>query len=312
MSQDEARRGGLPRRSLTIALPTVAALGAGSALAVGAIPSADGTIQACYYTGTDEEERPGALRVVDDEEECQSDEDSLAWNQRGPRGEQGLPGPRGADGRAGAAGPAGAAGAPGPAGPQGPQGPKGEQGPAGSGGVGGSGGSSSGGGVGTFFNTSNSDIFLKIDGIEGSSKSKSYEKWIQLESFSWGLTNAGTQHSGGAGSSGKVSLQDFSLAKLPDASTTDFIQNGATGKHHKDAFVEVTRQSSKGNPMKWMSYKFEDVLITGYGVGGTSENAMETATLNFGKVAISTYGADSSGVIRVIGTATYDVKNNKK
>src|SRR5882757_4275104 len=58
------------RHAVKIALPTAAALGAGAAIAVGAIPSSDGTIQACYagpsgmYVG-DAFEAPGALRVID-------------------------------------------------------------------------------------------------------------------------------------------------------------------------------------------------------------------------------------------------------
>ncbi len=36
------------------------------------------------------------------------------------------------------------------------------------------------------------DYFLKIDGIQGESQDKTHKNEIQLDSFSWGATNAGT------------------------------------------------------------------------------------------------------------------------
>ena len=64
------------KRAVQIALPTAAALGAGAAIAAGAIPGSDGTITGCYNSKTengvpqdifidDQPEAPGALRVID-------------------------------------------------------------------------------------------------------------------------------------------------------------------------------------------------------------------------------------------------------
>src|SRR6185312_13259552 len=64
------------KRAVQIALPTAAALGAGAAIAAGAIPGSDGTITGCYNSKTengipqvifysDGSELPGGLRVID-------------------------------------------------------------------------------------------------------------------------------------------------------------------------------------------------------------------------------------------------------
>jgi hypothetical protein len=64
------------KRAVQIALPTAAALGAGAAIAAGAIPGGDGTITGCYNSKTengvpqalffgDASEPPGGLRVID-------------------------------------------------------------------------------------------------------------------------------------------------------------------------------------------------------------------------------------------------------
>src|SRR3954454_5769027 len=89
---------------LRFALPTVAALGAGAAVAVAAIPSADGTIHGCINPASTP---PGAARIIDDATQaCAAGETPLNWTQ---------PGPVGPPGRAGRAGPAGPPGDPGSA-----------------------------------------------------------------------------------------------------------------------------------------------------------------------------------------------------
>ena len=43
------------------------------------------------------------------------------------------------------------------------------------------------------------DYFLKIDGIPGESQDKTHKNEIQLNSFSWGATNAGILRDGRRG-----------------------------------------------------------------------------------------------------------------
>src|SRR4051812_19043098 len=83
---------------LRFALPTVAALGAGAAVAVAAIPSADGTIHACINPASTP---PGAVRIIDDATQtCAAGETPLTWSQTGPTGPAGPPGPQGDPGSA--------------------------------------------------------------------------------------------------------------------------------------------------------------------------------------------------------------------
>lgn len=52
-------------------------------------------------------------------------------------------------------------------------------------------------------------IFLKLDGITGESTDHKHKDEIQLESFSWGASNAGSAGTGDKG--GQISFQDFSF-----------------------------------------------------------------------------------------------------
>jgi type VI secretion system secreted protein Hcp len=103
VADDDRSLAGLPRKTLKIALPTLAALGAGTAFAVAAIPDQDGTIHGCYRTDTDSSGFPGGLRVIDGSNECGNNEKALNWNQQGvpgpqgPKGDQGNKGDQGDD-----------------------------------------------------------------------------------------------------------------------------------------------------------------------------------------------------------------------
>jgi type VI secretion system secreted protein Hcp len=53
------------------------------------------------------------------------------------------------------------------------------------------------------------DAFLKLDGIDGESADAKYKGAIEILSFSWGVSNAGSHGSGSGGGAGKASFQDL-------------------------------------------------------------------------------------------------------
>jgi hypothetical protein len=90
-----------PRRYLRLAFPTAAILGVGGAIAVAAIPAADGTINGCYNTSSVQGGPTGQLRIVDDPSQCtSSSEKAIHWNQQGPPGPKGDQGNKGDQGAA--------------------------------------------------------------------------------------------------------------------------------------------------------------------------------------------------------------------
>lgn len=114
----------MTRRSWKAAAAAVAglALVGIAAAALGAIPSSDGTIHACYDPKTGK-----ALRLIDVEagQTCNAEKErEVVWSVEGPPGPPGPPGPQGPAGLTGPQGPQGAQGSQGPQGPQGSPGRK--------------------------------------------------------------------------------------------------------------------------------------------------------------------------------------------
>jgi len=279
------------KRGLQIAFPTVAALGAGAAIAAGAIPGSDGTITGCYASKTengipqdilvnDASEAPGTLRVIDPSlphtivpgvgarpianlaAVCVPDEETeITWNQKGPAG---TPGEPGKEGKAGGSGPAGSQGAPG------------GQGAPGAPLIGGTTFGVSGGGT----------TFLKIDGIDGESTQKDHKGEIEIGSFSvsaQGAQGAGSQSSGAG--AGKVSIQSFSITKTLDKSSPLLFQAAATGQHFKDATLSFTRKAG-GKEQTYLKFDFQNVLISSVQDGSSGGGApTEQVTFAFQKVS---------------------------
>lgn len=263
MSRDEANRivraveraRRSRRAALKVAIPTAAALGAGAAIAIGSIPSGDGTITGCYLTTVTnvDIQRYGQLRVIDPQQQapgqldpqhaCLPDEATITWNQRGPQG------------------------------PQGVQGPQGPQGPAGRDLIGDT----------SFGFGGGSATYLKLDGVKGEATAKLHKGEIAVSSFSIG---ASQQHaSGGGGGAGKVSFSSFTITKRIDKASPLLFQGAAQGKHYKEAVVSFAK-TKRGKQTDYLEFKMTNVLISSIadGTSQSSHQPVEQISFNFAKI----------------------------
>jgi type VI secretion system secreted protein Hcp len=173
-------------RIFKFALPAAVVLGAGTAVAIAAIPSSDGIITACRVTtGT----TPGQLRIIDTEatptQACTTNEATVTWNEAGPPGPQGDPGPPGDSGSGTDTGntqPFDTSQAGGPS----------------------------------------ADIFLAIDGIPGDSTDAQHKNQISIESFAFLAKRPSTRTAGAVRFSGLRldKVYDVSSPRILSAATS--------------------------------------------------------------------------------------------
>jgi len=64
------------------------------------------------------------------------------------------------------------------------------------------------------------DMFIKIGDLKGESRDAKHKEQIDVLAWSWGMTNSGSAHMGGGAGAGKVSVNDLSLTKYIDFSST--------------------------------------------------------------------------------------------
>lgn len=145
------------------------------------------------------------------------------------------------------------------------------------------------------------DMFLKIENIKGESKDSNHSEWIEIQSYSWGLSQTGSFSTGAGGGAGKVSMQDFSFTKRLDKSTPKLMEYCATGNHIKDAVLHVAR--TKNDQQTYLEYKLSDVLVSSYSPAcssGGSDGPVDQISLNFTKIQM-VYSEIDCSTNKVIG-----------
>ena len=155
---------------------------------------------------------------------------------------------------------------------------------------------------------SQSDYYLKIDGIDGESTTKDHDKEIQVMSWSFGASNPTTVGSGGMGA-GKVHMQDFHFTKMVDKASPMLFKALATGQHIKKATVTVSKPSSDGKSVLFMTYTFEDVMVSSW--QNSADPLIEEVSFTFQKIMIEYKPQKADGTLDAAVKAGWDVKANK-
>lgn len=155
------------------------------------------------------------------------------------------------------------------------------------------------------------DYFLKIDGIEGESTDDTHKKEIDLVSWSWSETNAGSSASNGGLGSGKVDMKDFVFKMQTNKASPKLMLACASGLHIKSAIL-VCRKSG-GSKLEYLKITFSDLLIASYVTGGSKDDVLpvDTIAFNFSKIQFeyTPQKADGTGDSKV--ASGWDLKLNK-
>lgn len=156
------------------------------------------------------------------------------------------------------------------------------------------------------------DYFLKIDGIEGESHDSKHKATIDLESWSWGVTQHGTHAGGGGGGAGKAVAQDFHFVMKVNKASAKLMLACATGEHIKKA-VLTCRKAGK-TQQEFLMYTMEDLLVSSYQTGGSGHSDIvptDQISLNFSKVQVEYKIQNADGTTSPGGKAGYSFKENK-
>jgi type VI secretion system secreted protein Hcp len=143
-------------------------------------------------------------------------------------------------------------------------------------------------------------VYIKFDGVDGESKAKGHEKWIELQSFSAAEARAAVRDAGSGQASGKRDAatgmatgkrqhKPFVITKPVDKSSPKLAEAVAKGKVFKT--VEISDGA--------MTYVFQDCIISSIQASPSpgGDRPMESLSLNFTKVEM-TYKEDKKDAVR--------------
>jgi type VI secretion system secreted protein Hcp len=155
------------------------------------------------------------------------------------------------------------------------------------------------------------DSFLKLGDLKGESIVDKMEDHIQVDSWNWGMSQAGTTHSGTGGGAGKVNVQDMSFSKRMDSSTPAIIKAVCNGAHFGEATLTCRKAGEK--PLDYVIIVMKDVIITSYSTSGSAgaDEVYDNFALNFASYKLSYQPQDNKGA-KAGGAidAEYDIAKN--
>ena len=155
------------------------------------------------------------------------------------------------------------------------------------------------------------DIFAKLGDIKGESLDSKHKDEIEVLSYSWGVTNAGSMGHGSGGGEGKASFHDLSFVHNVDKASPVLMQACATGAHLKEA--TITHRKAGKEQHEYMIVKMNDVIVTGVTHGGSGDSGhSENVSLSFAKVALEYKPQKPDGSLDAGIFFKYDLKAQKE
>ena len=154
------------------------------------------------------------------------------------------------------------------------------------------------------------DCFLKLGDIKGEARDHVHQDSIDVLAWSWGMAQSGTMSLGGGGGSGKVAIQDLSITKYVDTSSTNLYLKCANGKHYPEALLTVRKSGE--NPVEYVKITMTDVMIGNISTGGSGgeDRVTENVSLNFAKVKVEYTPQNADGSAAATMEMNWDIEAN--
>jgi len=156
--------------------------------------------------------------------------------------------------------------------------------------------------------------------VVGESTDAEHKGQIEILSFSHGESQpgGGTRSTAGGGTSGRVTMQDFSVAKYLDKSSPVLNLACCAGTHYGTVTIQLYRATQDASkPVKYMEYILTDAVIASYSIsggGGSGDVPVESLSFNFSTIKWSyiPQKKEAPGGTEAAIASGWSLKENKK
>jgi type VI secretion system secreted protein Hcp len=134
---------------------------------------------------------------------------------------------------------------------------------------------------------------MKFGPIEGPVTTKGFEKWIELDSFTWGVMRAIRSAARGATSreGTEPMISQITVSKRMDVASNKLFQDATGGDLSADVTLTFTT-TTKDTITTFLTYVLSNTGVSRYSVSSGGQNPMDTLRLNGTKVMITYSGLD--------------------
>ncbi|WGZ94394.1 MAG: type VI secretion system tube protein Hcp [Candidatus Thiothrix putei] len=156
------------------------------------------------------------------------------------------------------------------------------------------------------------DMFCKIDGIDGESTDDKHAKWIEIDSYTCGVSQPVSGKNVGGLTGGKADFQPFGIVKTVDAATPDLHTYCANGKHIPKVEIECCLATEDKHV--FMKYTLEDAIVSSITATGSVDDVRpaEKVTFAYGKIKWDYTPIDKTGKPGAALSRAWNVGTNAK
>jgi type VI secretion system secreted protein Hcp len=153
--------------------------------------------------------------------------------------------------------------------------------------------------------------------IDGESMDSQHEKWIEVQSFNWGVAHPIGHQTGTYGSvgAGRADFQDFSFTKLADSASPLLYKACAQATDFSTVVFEIVSDMA-GKKLTVMMFVFEDCTISSISPGGSSGDAagrpMESVSLFYRKITWHFQPVDDTGKVGTAVDRGWNIQQNSE
>lgn len=155
-------------------------------------------------------------------------------------------------------------------------------------------------------------IYMKFGSVNGAVTTKGFEKWIELNSFQWGVGRAvGSAARGSTNREGsEPSISEVTVTKAMDIASNALFSDAVGGGLNTTVQLKFTT-TTKDTITTYLKYELSKTGVSGYSVSSGGDNPSESLSLNFTKIMITHTGTDSK-VGGAPDTVGYDLETMHK
>ena len=155
------------------------------------------------------------------------------------------------------------------------------------------------------------NAYLYVEGVEGPSTSKT--GFIDILSFSWGVSQTSTYGAGASGKEAKAGRADFSnltIMKVLDKTTALLADHCASGDILKEVYILYDKPVGDKQQDYFRIY-CKDALITSVQLSGSNENPTESISFAFQGVEVAYRPEKDDGTLDAAIRKGYDLETLK-
>ena len=150
-------------------------------------------------------------------------------------------------------------------------------------------------------------IYVQYGTIVGDVTAAGHEKWIEVNSFQWGVGRGISSPTGGSADreSSAPSVSEIVVTKPTDIATIKLLDEALQGDG-KDVTVDFCK-TDKGNLSVYLSYTLTNTMISGYSLSSGGDRPQESLSFNFTKIMCTDIGLGAKNDDGQPATVGYDL-----